>query len=118
MEALLFSVIIALLMVHGMDAVRAKEWKMFLILKDMQEERGYKLFTILHFIIYIVIFYAILRESYAIKVIIDVFLLFHALLHYSFRRHLHGNGFKTLFSKGIIYSMALLAAVHLGVILQ
>jgi hypothetical protein len=37
METVLFALILALLFVHEMDAIRAKEWKMFVGLKNMND---------------------------------------------------------------------------------
>jgi len=48
----LFSVILSLLFLHEMDAVRNAEWKMFVILKDMDETKAYRIFTLLHLPLY------------------------------------------------------------------
>ena len=37
---------ISLLLIHEMDAIRTKEWKMFIILKDMADETAYKIFAV------------------------------------------------------------------------
>lgn len=106
--------ILSFLLVHEMDAIRAKEWKMFIVLKNMADEAACKVFISIHFPLYLGALYALLRggtAGYVLKIIIDVFLLGHALIHFSFRKHC-GNGFHTLFSKTIIYSMAVLAPLH------
>ncbi len=114
MEQILFLIILSFLLVHEMDAIRAKEWKMFIVLKDMADEAACKVFMIIHFPLYLAALYALLSggtAGYVLKIIIDVFLLGHALIHFAFRKH-SGNGFHTLFSKIIIYSMAALALLH------
>ena len=120
MESILFIVIISLLLVHEMDAIRAKEWKMFIVLKDMEEEAAYKFFVLIHLPLYVVAFYILydggIMASYVLKIVIDIFLLVHAIIHYGFRNHSH-NGFKSIFSKNIIYSMSGLALLHLCLLL-
>ncbi len=115
MEQLLFSAILALLLIHEMDAIRAKEWRMFAVLKDMVEETAYKVFVIIHFPLYLSALYALSNEgtaSFSLQIIIDVFLLGHAILHYVFRKHKY-NSFQTLFSKLIINIMPVLSILHL-----
>ncbi len=115
MEQILFLIILSLLLVHEMDAMRAKEWKMFVILKDMAEERGGNVFMLLHLPLYLAALYALVSEnmpSLVLKIIVDVFLLCHVVLHRCFKKH-PKNDFNSLFSLGVIYIMPLLAIAHL-----
>jgi hypothetical protein len=120
-EPILFVIILSLLIVHEMDAIRAKEWKMFLVLKDMAEETAYRVFVLIHIPLYLfafaVLFYDGAVVSYVLKVVIDVFLLGHAIIHYGFRKH-SNNGFQSRFSKIIIYSMPVFALLHLCLLLM
>lgn len=114
MEQLLFLFIFSLLLIHEMDAVRTKEWRMFIILKDMKDETAHRVFTIIHLPLYLCALYALSiggTASYVLKIIIDAFLIGHAALHYAFRNH-SGNGFESGFSKTIIYGAATLAVLH------
>jgi len=119
-EQILFLVILSLLLVHEMDAIRAKEWKMFVVLKDITEETAYRVFTFIHFPLYLAAFYVLfcngVTASDVLKIMIDIFLVFHAFVHYAFRKH-RNNGFHTWFSKINIYSMAALALLHLCLLL-
>ena len=115
MVQLLFALTLSLTLVHEMDAIQAKEWKMFILLKDMADETACKIFTGIHFPLYSGTLYVLLRggaAECALQIIIDVFLMFHAVLHFAFRNHVD-NGFQSLYSKTIIYSMAALALLHL-----
>jgi hypothetical protein len=97
-----------------MDAIRAKEWKMFIILKDTTDELAYRVFTIVHFPLFFIGFYVMFCgwvATFVLKIIIDIFLLFHAVIHYCFKNH-KNNGFQSVFSKSIIYSMSVLALLH------
>jgi len=119
-EQILFLLILSLLLVHEMDAVWAKEWKMFVVLKDIAEETAYRVFTLIHLPLYLFIFYFLFSggpiASYVLKIIIDIFLLGHVILHYRFRKH-NNNGFRTRLSKIVIYSMSALALLHLCLLL-
>ena len=119
-EAFLFLIIVSLLLIHEMDAIRAKEWRLFPFLKDMAEETAYWVFTAIHLPLYLVALYFITCGSaisnYVTKIVIDVFLLAHAILHYCFRKK-ENNGFHSRYSKMIIYFLALLALAHLSILL-
>ena len=116
----MFLVIISLLLVHEMDAIRAKEWKMFIVLKEMTEETAYRVFTVIHLPLFFCAFYLLFlgdAATFALKIFIDIFLLAHAFIHYCFRNH-KDNGFQSIFSKSIIYLMPVLAFLHLCLIIK
>ncbi len=119
MERLLFIAVLALLFIHEMDAIRVQEWKMFIVLKDMNDETAYKVFTIIHLPLYFAAVYTLViggTAAFTLKVIVDIFLLGHTILHFGFRNH-RGNGFTTVFSKVIIFAMPILACGHLFLLL-
>jgi hypothetical protein len=119
MEQILFAMTLSFLLVHEMDAVRAKEWNMFVFLKDMKEDTAYRVFTGIHLLIYLCAFYALMyggTAAYAAKLVVDIFLLGHAFLHIAFRKH-SKNGFQNFFSKIAIYSASALALAHLILLL-
>jgi len=41
---------------HEMDAIRTKEWRMLIILKDIADETAYKIFTLAHLPLYFIVF--------------------------------------------------------------
>lgn len=41
MNTAIFILMLSLLVIHEMDAIRSKEWKMFIVLKDMADEKAY-----------------------------------------------------------------------------
>lgn len=116
MEKVLFMLILALLLVHEMDAIYNREWKMFIILKDFPDETAYKIFTALHMPLYFLVILIVALGNANVQTIlyyvIDLFLLAHAVVHFLFRKHKE-NRFESMFSKTIIYSMAVLASAHL-----
>lgn len=112
----LFAFNFSLLLLHEMDAIRAKEWKMFIFLKDMKEQTGYIVFSLIHLPLYFWVIYTVSQVwsgGYAIVYLLtDVFLIAHAVIHYFFRKHA-ANDFSTIYSNILIYSMAALSVIHL-----
>ncbi|WP_309296702.1 DUF6713 family protein [Paenibacillus sp. L3-i20] len=109
---MVFSFNFALLCLHEMDAIRAKEWKMFLILKDMEDKRAFKVFTILHLPLYTILIFSFVSHHFLSFVIIDLFIIFHVLVHFFFEKH-PNNNFKNFYSRMIIYPMGILGILHL-----
>ncbi|MFP3390965.1 DUF6713 family protein [Brevibacillus sp. SIMBA_040] len=114
----IFSINFALLCLHEMDAIRAKEWKLFVILKDMDDDRAFKTFTILHLPLYAILLYSFVSHHIISFIIIDVFLIIHSVLHFFFEKH-PNNNFTNMFSRMIIYPMGVLGVLHLvGLVLS
>ena len=113
---LLFFVNIALLISHEMDAIRCKEWGMFIVLKDMKENTAYLIFSIVHIPLYIGLIYLIAYSSAntinIFSICIDIFLVFHWVIHYLFRNK-QQNYFKSLYSLVIINSMGIISLVQI-----
>jgi len=120
MEVFIFVLIVSLLLIHEMDAIRVREWRMFIGLKNLHDETAYRIFSLAHLPLYIAAFFILASGGALAKLIlyyvIDAFLIVHAIIHYGFRKN-PNNGFTSLFSKAIIYSLAILAIIHLCVLL-
>ena len=114
--AVIFAIELALLFTHEMDAVRRQEWQMFIILKDMADEKAFRIFMLLHIPLYAVILSLLLSDRMIIAMYItDIFLILHMLIHFAFTGH-KANQMNGGVSKAIIYSAGLLALVHLPAI--
>lgn len=113
---LIFMVNVSLILIHEMDAIRNKEWKMFVFLKNIEQNKASKIFILLHLPIYIGLLYFMHGDYYGFKprvyLALDIFLIFHSIIHFLFRRHKE-NGFESVFSNFIIYSMGLLSIFHI-----
>lgn len=116
MYVALFALMVSLLFVHEMDAVRTKEWKMLILLKDMSYEKAYRIFTALHVPLYFVVAAVMIANDVSTGNVftyaLGCFLIAHAAIRFLFRRKAD-NGFTSLFSKAIIYSLGTLAAIYL-----
>ena len=117
---LLFVFMLSLLFIHEMDAVRAKEWKMFVGLKNLKDDTAYKIFTIAHLPLYFIVMYILAQAGILANAIfyfiIDGFLLCHTIIHFCFRKH-PDNGFSSVFSLIILYVLGALAIVHIRLLL-
>jgi len=109
---ILFAVNLSLLFVHEMDAIFYQEWTMFLVLKDLNPEKAYKAFLLLHIPLYALILWLLLSPLSTLGAfIVDVFLIAHFFIHLLFRTH-PNNQLKNIHSLCIISIMGILSAVH------
>ncbi|MGE7843801.1 DUF6713 family protein [Lysinibacillus sp. NPDC093712] len=109
----LFLFNLSLFFLHEMDAIRRSEWRLFIVLKDMEDAKAYKVFTFIHLFLYVIILSLLFSEYQNIIFwVIDAFFIIHGILHLFFERHPR-NDFKDSFSRSIIYSMGILAVIHL-----
>ena len=118
---ILFALNFSLLLLHEMDAIRAKEWKMFIFLKDMKEQNGYVLFSVLHLPLYFWVIFTISQiwsggAGYALVYLLtDIFLIVHAVIHFFFRKHAE-NRMNAAYSMILIYGMGALSIAHLSLL--
>lgn len=112
-----FVFLFALFLLHEMDAIRAKEWKMFIILKDIKEEAAYLVFSAVHLPLYLLLLYLLLKAEgdFTFYLIADILFIVHTLVHICFRKH-PDNGFGSVYSKTILYGMGIIALLHMAVI--
>ena len=117
---LFFWLNLALLLAHELDAIRRREWRMFVFLNRLDDERAHQLFTLLHVPLFILIFWFLSRPHQPVyfwfQLVIDLFLIIHLGLHLLFRNH-PANAFTSAFSMGLIGTMALLGLIHAGLLL-
>lgn len=108
-------IIVSLFFLHEMDAIRAKEWKMFIFFKNMREETAYKIFAGVHFPLYLIMLFFIIQDNDNTRVwffiVLDILLILHTFVHFLFRNN-KNNGFLSLFSKVIIYLTGIAAILN------
>lgn len=114
MTAVFFYLGLTFLLLHEMDAVRCREWRIFPGLSRLPEPAGFRLFMLLH----IPLLFLLLRalpgagENGALVLGIDVFLVVHLLLHLLFLRH-PNNEFRDALSWTLIAGAAAFGALDL-----
>lgn len=103
------------LLVHEMDAIRCKEWKLFPVTSRMGEEAGYVTFTALHVPLYVVLLWGLFGGDGGNRVLLaglDAFFVVHVVLHVVFRNHPE-NRFGSGFSWALILGAGLFGAIDL-----
>ncbi|MGX9757296.1 DUF6713 family protein [Clostridioides difficile] len=109
---ILFAINLSLLFVHEMEAIRFQEWKMFIVLKGMEDKRAYLIFLLLHIPLYTLIIWLLLSPFFKLGFYItDIFLMAHLILHLCFLQH-KSNKLNNALSMSIIVLMGTLSTLH------
>ena len=111
---ILFSMAVAFLLVHELDAIRQHEWRFFFAPMSIGDESAYWVFTALHVPLFAVIL--VYANSLAFQIGFDGFAIVHGILHLAFRNHPLVE-FDNWFSRFWIFGASLLGFLHLLFIL-
>ena len=104
------------LLTHELDAVRAREWRLFPVLGALPEEAAYQLFTALHVPIYLLLAMGLFGGGAlndGLRLGLDAFFVVHAGLHWLLRRH-PLYAFRSALSWTLILGAAVAGAVDLA----
>jgi hypothetical protein len=110
----------ALLLVHEMDAVSLGEWRIFPLLRSLQNEAGHEAFAALHVPIYALLLALLFGDggaSSAVIVGMDAFFILHVALHVVFRNHPE-NRFGYAFSWSLIAGAGACGSVDLVLLVK
>ncbi len=117
---IIFNLGFALLLTHELDAIKRKEWRIFPLIKNFEEDFGYKLFVLFHIPLIFILLWLNLNLVEELKfwfrICFDAFLIIHLGLHILFR-NAEKNEFNNGFSKFLISITALIGFAHLFLIL-
>ena len=111
---LFFYVGLAFFMVHKLDAVRCKEWRILPLLAMLEDDLGYIVFLMLHISAFFIIF-SQLTPGHDVETFIkgfDIFMIVHVGFHLVFVQH-QNNRFNNWISWIIILSAAILGLTDL-----
>lgn len=106
---------IAFILVHEMDAVRCREWRIFPGLSLLNDRMGMTLFVLLHIPVFYWLNIKISQGHPAFIQGFDIFLIVHLFLHILFTRH-KNNEFKDWLSWLIIAGAGLCGAIDLWLV--
>lgn len=116
MGDLVFFVAASSLLLHEMDAIDKKEWRLLFVLRRLPDRGALRWFILLHMPLFVALLALVAAESSpttrAIEGGVDVFLIGHAVLH----EILSARGdasFASTFSRLLIWSAGLFGLVHL-----
>jgi hypothetical protein len=117
---LLFFVAVSSLLLHEMDAIDKKEWRLLFVLRRLPDDGALRWFIVLHLPLFVTLMALIgAAESGTVRWIevgVDAFLIVHAGLHQ--RLAFRGEAaFASLFSRVVIWSAAGFGALHMVFVL-
>lgn len=107
-EHLLFLTGISFLIVHEMDAIRCKEWRIYPLLSLLSNKAGQLVFVFAHIPLFILVFYQLtyISGNNAFIKGFNIFMIVHIGLHLLFLRH-KNNEFKDWISWTLIIGAGL-----------
>lgn len=102
------------IILHEMDAVRCKEWRIFPGLSSLEDKLGFKIFMLAHVPLFYLLLWGLLgqHDNTQVKLGLDVFFIVHVGLHLLFLRHTK-NEFKDVLSWSIIISAGLFGLIDI-----
>ncbi|MEL6654775.1 MAG: DUF6713 family protein [Bacteroidota bacterium] len=100
------------LIMHEMDAVRQKEWRIIPAWRNLSDETGYIIFLLIHIPMFLPLF-LIPGSSETVFFWLDIFLMAHAGIHFVLRNNPHID-FRHWYSWLCIEGAAVMGAIHLG----
>lgn len=114
-ENLFFWIGFSTLLVHEMDAVRLKEWRILPVLSQLDDRFGFAVFMLAHIPLYVLLLVSLSSEITTgdknnLMLGLDWFMIIHLGLHVLLRNRPH-NEFKTVFSWLIITGAAVSGAM-------
>ncbi len=109
---LFFWINLSLFILHEMDAVKTREWKMMIFMNRFDDNTGHVVFTALHFILFLLIFYLMDVHFNFIFPLVSGLLILHQFAHILFRKHSE-NRMNNIFSQVVIFLMFINSTVSL-----
>lgn len=105
---------IVLFILHEIDAIRCKEWRIFPGLSLLNEQMGYVLFLLAHIPLFFLIYEGLtpIQSSSAFIKGFDIFMILHLIVHLLFIKH-KKNEFKDYISWTLITGIAICGILDL-----
>lgn len=101
---------ISLFILHEMDAVKTREWKMMIFINKLSDDAGHIVFTIFHFFILMFIFFLMEYYPADFSTVFSLLLILHQFIHILFIKHPE-NRMNNRFSVIVIFFMFLNSSV-------
>ncbi len=117
---MLFYLGMALLFTHELDAIQRHEWRIFPVIRKLNDEIAYYWFAILHIPLFFLLLWLMYHPSestrFWFQISMDVFYIVHMVLHKLLDSDKKCE-FVGVFSKAVIFSMGIVGMVHLSVLI-
>ncbi len=113
-DNIIFLTGLSLIVIHEMDAIRCREWKIFPGLSQLKDKTGYIVFLFAHIPIFYFLFWQLTNSSdfETFRMGFDIFLILHVGLHVLYLKH-KNNEFKDWISWTIILGTGLCGLLDL-----
>jgi hypothetical protein len=112
---IIFFVVIALFVVHELDAVRLREWQLLFVLRNQPDNLAYTNFVLFHIPIMVLLLWLTGHPSAEVRqwfqLGLDSFAVVHLGLHWHLRDRVQA-GFQDRFSRNLILGLGLTGAIH------
>jgi hypothetical protein len=114
MQHIFFYLGLSFIVMHEMDAIRCREWRIFPGISLLKESAGFIVFMLAHIPLYVLLFWSLMARENTEAVIkgLNMFFIIHMGLHLLFLMHTD-NEFKDFLSWFIISGAAICGAVDL-----
>ena len=111
---ILFYTALAILIVHEMDAVRCREWRIFPGLSLLNDKLGFRIFLLAHIPLFSFLFLGLNNSNNLTNLIyyLEIFFIVHLILHLLYLLH-PKNEFRDLISWTLIITPAVLSFADL-----
>jgi hypothetical protein len=116
---LLFFTAVSALLLHEMDAIDKKEWRLLFVLRRLPDDGALRWFIVLHFPLFVALMALVAASSPTLRWVeggVDAFLIVHAGLHEGLGWR-GERAFANAFSRWLIWSAAALGALHMTALL-
>jgi hypothetical protein len=107
---ILFNFGLAFILLHEMDAIRCKEWRILPLISMLEDRLGYIVFLFLHIPLFYWIFFQL--NNFTFRWGFDIFLMVHVGLHVLLFKH-KKNEFKDWISWSIIIAAGVFGGLDL-----
>jgi hypothetical protein len=104
----LFNLGLTFILLHEMDAIRCKEWRIFPLTSMLEDRLGYIVFLFMHIPLFYCIFFQLNNATF--HWYFDIFLMVHVGLHILFLKH-PKNEFRDWISWSIIIGAGVLGGL-------
>jgi hypothetical protein len=113
-----FSIALAGLLTHELDAVHKREWRLLFVLRHLPEPQARDAFILVHVPAVALLLWLAAHPDHGIRqatvVVLDLFMVVHAGLHWRLSNHPKYE-FNNPISNILIYAPAVIALGHLAV---
>ena len=103
------------IIMHEMDAIRCKEWRIFPGMSSLNDYWGFRVFMVIHVPLFVLLLYGIISapDPASVRTGLDYFFIIHGFLHVLLLKH-SKNEFKDWISWVIIIGAGLFGGIDLA----